>query len=798
MLISHNWLQDYLDHGLAPKDVADHLTDTGLEVEGIERRDSVPGRLEGVVVGHVLTREPHPNADRLAVTTVDVGADEPLTIVCGAPNVAAGQDVPVALVGATLYPSPDEPFTIGTAKLRGVASHGMICSAAELHLGDDASGILVLEDAPAPGTPLADVFPVHSDVLFDIGLTPNRSDAMSHIGVARDLAAALNVRDGGSRTVRLPDTDLPAVHDTGRAPTIRIEDEKACPRYSGLLIEDVTIGPSPDWLRERLEAVGVRPVNNAVDITNYVLKEFGQPLHAFDADAIRGGEVVVRTLPDGTRFTTLDGEERTLSSEDLMICDAEGGMCIAGVFGGATSGVTDSTTRIFLESAYFAPRGIRRTSTRHGLRTDAAQRYEKGGDPEITVSALHRAAGLFAELCGATIASPVQDVYPTPVEPVRIDVSLAAMNTLNGTDLDLETVRAILSDLDIEIDAVEGEELTVVVPPYRTDVTRPADVAEEVLRIYGFNRVEMPATMRMSLSFRPRVDEQTLRTAWSTRLTGMGFTEVMTNSIARSARYDEEELRSVVTLENNMTAELDILRPDLEHSLLEVVAHNVNRKRDDLALFEFGTVYSADHSQRDQLVLVRTGSPGGLHHRTGRPDDVLRLTGVVESLLDPFGRCVTTEAGHPSLAFGVEHAVDGTMLARTGRLRPDLVADFDVDQPVYMAWIDWEAVQQSGSEVRYAPISKFPRVRRDLALVMDEAVAYAALDQAIRRAGADLLQDVRLFDVFRSADKLGEGVKSYAVALFWNDPTKTLTDDEVDTAMRRVLKALKKLDVDVR
>lgn len=798
MLISHTWLQDYLDHGLAPRDVADHLTDTGLEVEGIEHRDSVPGRLENVVVGRVLTKEPHPNADRLSVTTVDVGEGEPLTIVCGAPNVAAGQDVPVALVGATLYPSPDEPFTIGTAKLRGVASHGMICSAAELHVGDDASGILVLEDAPAPGTPLAEVFPVHSDVLFDIGLTPNRSDAMSHIGVARDLAAALNVRDGGSRSLRWPDTDLPPVRDTGRAPAIRIEDADACPRYSGLLIEDVTIGPSPDWLRERLESVGVRPVNNAVDITNYVLKEFGQPLHAFDADAIRGGEVVIRTLPDGTRFTTLDGEERTLSSEDLMICDAEGGMCIAGVFGGATSGVTDSTTRIFLESAYFEPRSIRRTSTRHGLRTDAAQRYEKGGDPDITVQALHRAAGLLADLCGATIASPVQDVYPAPVEPVRIDVSLAAMNTLNGTDLDLETVRAILSDLDIEIDAVEGEELTVVVPPYRTDVTRPADVAEEVLRIYGFNRVEMPATMRMSLSFRPRVDEQALRTAWSTRLTGMGFTEVMTNSIARSARYDEEELRDVVTLENNMTAELDILRPDLEHSLLEVVAHNVNRKRDDLALFEFGTVYSADHSQRDQLVVVRTGSPGGLHHRAGRPDDVLRLTGVVESLLDPFGRCVTTEAAHPSLAFGVEHVVDGTTLARTGRLRPDLVADFDVDQPVYMAWIDWEAVQQMGGGVRYEPISKFPRVRRDLALVMREEVAYAALEQAIRRAGADLLQDVRLFDVFRSADKLGEGVKSYAVALFWNDPTKTLTDDEVDTAMRRVLKGLKKLDVEVR
>lgn len=804
MNISYNWLKRYIDTDLPAEKVAEVLTDIGLEVEGLEKIETVKGGLQGVVVGEVVTCTDHPDSDHLHLTTVDVGAAEPLQIVCGAPNCRAGLKVLCATVGAVLYPDGgDEEFKIKRSKIRGVESLGMLCAEDELGIGASHDGIMELPaDAPV-GMTAKEYLHIEDDYLIEIGLTPNRVDAASHIGVARDLAAYLKSR-GEHVAVKMPDVSAFAPDNHDLNIKIRVENTEAAPRYVGVTVTGCKIGPSPDWMQNCLRAAGINPKNNLVDITNFVLFELGQPLHAFDAAKIEGREVVVRTCAEGTPFVTLDGVERKLTDRDLMICSAERPMCIAGVFGGLDSGISDTTTDVFIESAYFNPVWVRKTAKRFGLNTDASFRFERGIDPNMQVYAAKRAALLMKELAGGTISSDITDVYPTPIEDFVFDLSLARVNALIGKEIPEETVRTIIAALEVKVLAEKDGVLTVAVPPYRVDVQREADLIEDILRIYGYNNVEIPRQVRSTLSYAPKPDRNRLMNLAADFLTANGFTEIMSNSLTKASYY--EGLTSCpadrcVRILNPLSADLSVMRQTLLFNMLEAVALNANRRNGDLCLYEFGNCYFYDESKRSEenrlaayseeyrLAVAVTGvsTPQSWNAKPEKAS-FFTLRAVAEKLLRRFGidiYALKTEPLESDLfSEGLSLSLNGKELLQIGSVAAKIRRTTDVKQEVYYLEMNFEALAKSTKKLKIVAeeLSKFPEVKRDLALLVDKQVTFAALRDAAFAAERKLLKSVSLFDVYEG-DKLPEGKKSYALSFILEDKTRTLDDKTIERVM---------------
>ncbi len=804
MRISWNWLGSLADvDGLSPRQAADLLTSTGLEVESVEPVEPVPGMLAGVVVGEVLTCTKHPDADRLHVCTVNIGGGPPQQIVCGAPNVAVGQKVFVATVGATLHPAGGAPFTIKKAKIRGVESSGMICAADELGLANDHAGILVLDAAAEPGTPATGQLGLKADHVLEIGLTPNRSDALGHWGVARDLVAALNHRTGSERRVRLPSVEAFKQDDDVLTVPVEVKDTAAAPRYAGLTLTGIAVGPSPSWLRERLQSIGLKPINNVVDVTNFVQHELGQPLHAFDADKLKGGRITVRKAVPGERLVTLDGKDRTLSTEDLVIADEERAACIAGVFGGADSGVSESTSSIFLESACFDAVTIRRTARRHGLNTDASFRFERGVDPEITVHALKRAALLLKEVAGARISSAITDIaQPRPW--AEVDLRFATVDTLCGMTIAPDDVTAILEMLDCRIAARTAQRVRVQVPPYRVDVLREADLVEEVLRIHGFDRLPLPERLMVPAVQQPEISDEGFQQRLAQHLAARGFREVMTPSLvngARALKLGAAQEAHLVRLKNPLSAELDVMRPTMLFGLLQSTAHNLARQQHDLRFFEQGRTYAVNPdgttTERPCTALLITG-----HRETeswrgkARKAEFADVKAEVELLMERLGLGKGVASGavaHPLCASAVEVKHGKRTVAMLGEVDPSVAKAFDVNQASWYAELmDAELVdllRKAGTT--YREVAKFPAVRRDLSLLLDRAVDYASLERTALQAERKLLREVGLFDVYEG-DKLPAGKKSYALRFILQDAEKTLTDEQVEKAMGRIRQALEK------
>ncbi len=804
MNISYNWLKRYIETDLPAERIAEILTDIGLEVEGFGKVETVKGGLRGVVVAEVLTCEDHPDSDHLHVTTVDVGAAEPLQIVCGAANCRAGLKVLCATVGAVLYPDGgDEEFKIKRSKIRGVESLGMLCAEDELGIGASHDGIMELPaDAPV-GMPASEYLHIEDDYLIEIGLTPNRVDAASHIGVARDLAAYLTAR-GQKTEVRMPDVSAfaPDGHDSNLK--VRVENAEAAPRYAGVSVTGCKIGPSPEWMQNCLRAAGINPKNNLVDITNFVLFELGQPLHAFDARKIEGDEVVVRTCPEGTPFVTLDGVERKLTEKDLMICSAERPMCIAGVFGGADSGISDSTVDVFIESAYFNPVWVRKTAKRFGLNTDASFRFERGVDPNLQVYAAKRAALLFKELAGGKISSDVIDLYPAPIADFVFDLSFDRLNALIGKEISRETVRAILAALEVKIVAEKEGVLTVAVPPYRVDVQREADLIEDILRIYGYNNVEIPSCVRSTLSFAPQPDRNKLMNLAADFLTANGFTEIMSNSLTKGAYY--EGLASCpkercVRILNPLSADLNVMRQTLMFNMLEAVALNANRKNGDLKLYEFGNCYFYDagkrtdenplaaYSEEYRLAIAVTGIATA-QSWNAKPEKAsfFTLRAVAEKLLHRFGIDIyalqTESVASDLFGEGLSMSLGNKELLRIGTVAGRIRRMLDVKQEVYFLEMNFDALVKSTRKHRIVveELSKFPEVKRDLALLVDKQVSFAALREVAFAAERKLLKSVALFDVYEG-DKLPEGKKSYALSFILQDKSRTLDERTIERVM---------------
>lgn len=772
------------------------LTSTGLEVEGIEEVETVRGGLRGVVIGQVLTCEKHPDADKLSVTTVDVGDESPLSIVCGAPNVAAGQKVVVATAGATLYPAgSDEPLVIKKAKIRGAVSEGMICAEDELGLGTSHAGILVLDTVMPNGTPATAYFGIGSDFVFEIGLTPNRADAASHYGVARDLKAVLD------REIKLPSVEAFSIDSQHLPITVTVENPDAAPRYCGVTVSGLKVGESPEWLRQRLEALGVRPVNNVVDVTNYVCHELGQPLHAFDAAAVKGNQVVVKTLPTGTPFVTLDGQERRLSDEDLMICDAEDPMCIAGVFGGQKSGVTAETKAIFLESAYFSPLWIRRTAQRFALKTDASFRFERGTDPNMPLYALKRTALLLKELVGGEVSSEVVDLYPKPVDDFAVRVKYRNIDRLIGKVLERDLIRSILKKLDIRIED-EGEEgFRAMVPPYRVDVQREADVIEEILRIYGFGNVGLsPALGADFLSDFPLNDAEKLRLRCAEVLTANGFYEIINNSLTKpggQALLAQELVGEPVPVLNYLSEDLSVMRQTMLFTGLETLARNVNRRQANLKLYEFGKTYHAlngKYLEKAHLSLFMTGDAQAESWLTkSREVQFHDLAAEVSRVLAAMRvRGTETNKLHSALfQLGEELTLNRKPVVSLGLVQPALAKKAGLKAPVWFADFDWDYLQrQYSSLVQFQEVPKFPEVRRDLSLVLDKAVSFDALRQLAYRTERQLLREVNVFDVYEGASLAGK--KAYALSFILQDARQTLTDKVIDRAMQRLMTSFEK------
>ncbi len=819
MKLSYNWLKQYVDIDVDPLELSDILTNIGLEVEGLEKFQSVKGGFQGVVIGKVLTCEKHPDADKLSVTTVDVGDGKVLPIVCGAPNVAAGQIVPVATVGTVLY-SEEESFTIKKAKIRGEISEGMICSEDELGLGTSHEGIMVLPDKLQPGTPAREFFNIEEDHVYEIGLTPNRADAASHIGSARDVAAGLNrLKNTRSYKLHLPDVSGFTVDDHSLDIDVIVEDTMACPRYSGVTISGVKVEESPEWLKNRLNAIGLRPINNIVDITNYILHETGQPLHPFDADKIKGNKVVVKKMPEGTQFVTLDGIERKLDIDDLMICNAEEGMCIGGVFGGLDSGVTEQTTNIFLESAYFDPSHIRKTSRRHGLQTDASFRFERGTDPEMTIYALKRAAMLFKEIAGGKISSEIKDVYPEKIEKWTADITYKNVDRLIGKVIERNIIKDILADLEIEVLEETGEGMKLLIPTFKVDVKREADVIEEILRVYGYNNVEFEDKIDASVSYRKKPDPEKVQNLISDQLTAQGFVEMINNSLTRSAYYTENEdfdENKSVTLLNPLSRDLDVLRQSLLFGGLEVVSYNINHKIADQKLYEFGKIYSKDpskdkkpglkkYSEEKHLFLFATGNitPENWNNDK-RKVDFYFLKSVVEGIFGKLGinrsSMSIRETVSNNYSYGLEYLKDNITVATITALSKTVLRRFDIEQDVFMADLNWEKVMNlhAKNETLYTPVSKYPSVRRDLALLVDKSVHFDEMEKLAFDAERKILKKVGLFDVYEG-DKIPEGKKSYALSFILQDEGKTLTDKVIDKTMNRIRLAFEqKLNAELR
>ena len=804
MKISYNWLKDYIKTDLSAEQIAVILTDIGLEVEGFEKIETVKGGLQGVVVGHVVSCTDHPDSDHLHVTAVDVGGEAPLQIVCGAPNCRQGLKVMVATLGTVLYPDGgDEEFKIKKSKIRGVESFGMLCAEDELGIGNDHAGIMELDPSAVPGTPARELLDISDDYLIEIGLTPNRVDAASHWGVARDLAAYLRSR-GEKAELTLPDVSGFAVDNCDRPVAVEVADAQAAPRYAGITVSGVTLAPSPEWMQNYLRAVGVHPKNNLVDISNFVLFELGQPLHAFDADKIGGGRVVVRTCPEGTPFVTLDGVERKLSAEDLMICDAERPMCIAGVLGGEESGVSETTRNVFIESAYFNPVRVRKTAKRHGLNTDASFRFERGIDPDMTLYALKRAALLYRDLAGGKISSSIVDLYPEPVAPFRFEVSLARVNALIGKQLPEQTVLDIIAALDVRVESREGDVLRVAVPPYRVDVQREADLVEDILRIYGYNNVEIPQHVHSTLSYAPKPDKQKLVNLASVYLSANGFTEIMSNSLTKGAYYEGLEsypAARCVRILNPLSADLNVMRQTLLFNMMEAVQLNANRKNPNLKLYEFGNCYSydasADASQNHlapygesyRLSVAVTGAES-LQSWNSKPaaSSFYTLRAVAEKLLGRFGIDIyglKSESLESDL-FGdaLRMSLGGRELLQIGVVSGKVKGMFDVKNDVYFMELDFDVLVKASKKHRITveELSRFPEVRRDLALLVDREVTFSRLRDIAFATERKLLKSVSLFDVYEG-DKLPEGKKSYALSFILEDKNQTLTDKVIDKVM---------------
>ncbi len=808
MTISYNWLSEYLPVTVAPERLSTILTSIGLEVESLEPYEQLKGGLAGLVIGEVLECVQHPNADKLKLTKVSIGKGEPLQIVCGASNVAAGQKVVVAPVGATIYPKKGDPLTMKVAKIRGIESYGMICAEDEIGLSEDHGGILVLPANLEPGTAAADYFKPYTDWVYEIGLTPNRMDAMSHLGVAKDVCAWLTHHDGQEQKVKTPWGAPFAIDNKSLPISVTIENTRACQRYSGISISGVTVKESPVWLQQKLRAIGLRPINNIVDITNFVLHETGQPLHAFDAAAIKGNKVIVKNLPEGTPFITLDEKERKLSSEDLMICNAEEGMCIAGVFGGLKSGVSATTKDIFLESAWSNPVDIRKTSFRYGLRTDAATRFEKNVDISNTVQVLQRAALLIKELAGGVIASEIVDVYPHPAEKTSVELTYAYVKKLSGKQYAPATVKGILTGLGFEVLKEDSHSIRVTAPFSKPDIHLPADLVEEVMRIDGYDNIAIPGHITITPAVDTNGYKHTSKEKAANYLVGLGFNEIFTNSITNQAFYSEEELTSSVKMLNSLSAELNMMRPSMLETGLISVAHNLNRKNSNLRFYEFGKTYSSSgpgkYEEHEHLSFYITGQAGeDSWQGKAAETDLYYLKGAVQRTLNLLGWdnvLFTPSASHDKLDYALEVAVNGKTVAILGAAKKQVLQRFDIKQPVWYADLDWELILQlvKKLEVKAIVLPRQLPVQRDLALVVPKATAYEALEKTIRTIRLDKLKDMQLFDVFES-DKLGEGKKSFAVSFTFLDEEKTLTDKEIDGMMNRIMTTMEKeLSAEIR
>ncbi|WP_223033299.1 phenylalanine--tRNA ligase subunit beta [Hanstruepera marina] len=795
MKVSYNWLKQFIKLDANPETISELLTDLGLEVEGLTEYQSVKGGLEGIVVGEVLTCEQHPNADRLKITTVNIGDNEPLQIVCGAPNVAAGQKVPVATIGTTLYTPEGEAWKIKKGKIRGEASHGMICAEDELGLGQSHDGILVLDEATNVGAKLSDIFNIENDHVFEIGLTPNRADAMSHYGVARDLKAGL-LQQEKNRELITP--SVSAFHVDNRSLKIDVDvlNKQLAPRYCGVTISGIKVAESPAWIQNRLKAIGLTPINNVVDITNYVLHELGQPLHAFDAAKITGNKVVVKTLKSGTKFTTLDGVERELHEDDLMICNAETPMCIAGVFGGMESGVTEQTTSIFLESAYFNPVSIRKTAKRHGLNTDASFRFERGIDPNITEYALKRAVLLIEEIAGGEITSDIVDLYPNKIEDFQVRMSFENAKKLIGEEIPREKIKEILMSLDIKINNVTEAGLGLTVPAYRNDVQREADIIEEILRVYGYNNIKTTEKLNASISNTSKFEDYKLQNIIGNQLASQGFYETMTNSLTTPEYANlSEDINAEHNVEmlNPLSNDLSVMRQSMLFSGLENVRHNVNRKREDLKLFEFGKTYHDYNGKREEfkhLSLIVTGNkqterwnseskPSDFYYLKGTIEAILQRLGINKLKADPFKTDVFSE--------GMLLSTKKTALVEFGLVKKSVLKHFGISQPVLYANFKWDAVIEAtkANHVTFKAIPKYPEVRRDFALLLDQSVSFAEIDAIAMQTEKQLLKDVNLFDVYEGKN-LPAGKKSYAISFTLQDENKTLTDKQIDKIMNKL------------
>ena len=813
MNISYNWLKEFVDFTLTPDEVAAALTSIGLETGSVEEVQTIKGGLEGIVIGEVLTCEPHPNSDHMHVTTVNLGAGDPVQIVCGAANVAAGQKVVVATLGTKLYDG-DECFTIKKSKLRGVESNGMICAEDEIGIGTSHEGIIVLPADAVPGTLAKDYYNIKSDYVLEVDITPNRADACSHYGVARDLYAYL-LQNGHATSLRRPSDEAFAVDNNELPIAIEVKSAQACPRYAGVSIKGVTVKESPEWLKDKLNTIGLRPINNIVDITNYILHAYGQPLHCFDADKVKGGRVVVRTLPEGTPFVTLDGVERKLSENDLMICNAEEPMCLAGVFGGLDSGTTEETKNVFIESAYFNPTSIRKSARRHGLNTDASFRFERGIDPNITIYALKQAAILIKELAGGTVSMDICDIYPNPIADFKVELKYDYVNSLIGKEIPAETVKGIVTSLEMKIEEETAEGITLSIPPYRVDVQRPCDVVEDILRIYGYNNVEIPLALKSSLTTKNKEDRShRLQQLVAEQLVGCGFNEILNNSLTKAAYYDGNETyrpENLVNLMNPLSNDLNVMRQTLLFGGLESIAHNANRKSADLRFFEYGNCYYYNKEKKDaekvlacysedyHLGLWLTGKRvSGSWAHADEESSVYELKAYVENIFARLGLNMRSVVvgnltdGIYSAALSY-HTRGGKLLATVGIVSKKITKAFDIDNEVYYADINWKNVLQAIKSVKvsYTELSKFPSVKRDLALLLDKSVQFADIERIAYECERKLLKAVELFDVYEGKN-LEPGKKSYAISFILQDEEKTLNDKQIDKIMSKLIASYEK------
>ena len=800
MTISYNWLCDHLPVKIEPERLSRILTSVGLEVESVEKYESVKGGLKGLVIGEVLESVPHPNADKLKLTKVNVGGAEPLSIVCGASNVAAGQKVVVAVPGTTIYPVKGDPITLKVAKIRGVESHGMICAEDEIGLGESHAGIIVLPATVKVGAAAASWFQPYSDQLISIGLTPNHMDAMSHLGVARDVCAWLSHHENKEYRPKQPSLNAFKTENNSLPVAVSILNKRSCERFSGVSIRGITVGESPRWMQDKLKAIGIRSINNIVDITNFVLHEMGQPLHAYDLADIKGGKIVVKNLPEGTPFVTLDEKERKLSAEDLMICNAEGPMGIAGVFGGLHSGIKEDTKDIFLESAWFNPTDIRKTSFRHGLRTDAATHFEKGMDISGTVNALKRAALLVKELAGGEIASEIIDVYPDPRNKTQVILKHHYLKKLSGKNYHPDTVKNILLSLGFEIIKEGMDAIHVAVPWHKPDISLPADIVEEIMRIDGLDNIQIPSAITLS----PSVENDPAQSAWKSAvasyLVGQGFNEILTNSITNSAYFSEKELETAVKMINSLSAELNILRPSLLETGLESIAYNLNRKSGMLRFFEFGksdsTCGVGKYTETNHLCLYLTGPLSEDSWKgKGKPVDFYYIKGLCIRVFQLLGLTAPDWKAleHPKMTTGLSMSTDTQLLLEAGSVSPALLKQFDCRQELFFIDIRWDSLLElaSGKNTEFRELPRQLPVYRDLAMIVDKALPFEKVEKTVLGVQLDKLQEVKLFDIFES-EKLGAGKKSLAISFTFLDEEKTLTDKEIDGMVGKIMGALEK------